>query len=100
VKSKIEQILINKLSKASTSDTSVALNRAGKSLAVILSVAEYQKFQAESEAKLQQLKAELKGVLSLVRSYTQRRSLAEVEAQLAALRQEIEQEAKLTTKDC
>jgi PHD/YefM family antitoxin component YafN of YafNO toxin-antitoxin module len=94
VSPKIEQILIEKLSKASASETPVTLKRAGKSLAVILSATEYQKFQAECETKLQHLKTELNGILSLVRSYTQRRSLAEVEAQLSTLRQEIEQEVE------
>jgi prevent-host-death family protein len=88
----VEQILISKLSEASSTERSVTLSQSGKPLAVVLSVSDYQKFQAEQEERLQKLKVKLKGILSLVRAHIQHRSLEEVEAQLASLRQTIEQE--------
>ncbi|MCQ3980471.1 MAG: hypothetical protein DPW09_44240 [Anaerolineae bacterium] len=55
-------------------------------------VSDYQEFQAEREEILKNLEKELSGILDLIRSHTQRQSLAEVEAKLAALRHIIEQE--------
>jgi PHD/YefM family antitoxin component YafN of YafNO toxin-antitoxin module len=92
VKSKIKQFLIDRFSKVSASDPAVTLDHEGKPVAVVLSAEDYQKFQHKREEKLQTLKTELQGILSMIRTQTRRRSLAEVEASLAALKQQIEQE--------
>ena len=91
---KTKQVLIDTLAKASDTDRPVTIKYKDKPLAVVLPVEDYQKFQAEREQKLMRLKQELDGILTLVRSYTHRQSLEEVEARLAALRQEIEQEGE------
>ncbi|MFC1975258.1 type II toxin-antitoxin system prevent-host-death family antitoxin [Chloroflexota bacterium] len=91
---KTKQVLIDTLAKVSDTDRPVTIKYKDKPLAVVLSVEDYQKFQAEREQKLIRLKQELDGILTLVRSYTHRQSLEEVEARLAALRQEIEQEGE------
>ncbi len=89
---KTKQVLIDTLSKASDTDHPVTIKHKDKPLAIVLPAEDYHKFQAEREQKLIHLKQELDGILALVRGYTRRQSLEEVEARLAALRQEIEQE--------
>jgi len=91
---KTKQTLIDELSKASATNHPVTIKHKDKSLAVILPIEDYEKFQAEREERLQKLKLELNGILALVRSYTGRQSLDEIEARLTALRQTIEQEIK------
>ena len=88
----LKKSLINALINAAATDQPVTIERENNSVAVVLSVEDYQKFQAEHEEKLKLMKRELDGLLTLVRSYTGHQTLAEVEARLAALRQEIEQE--------
>jgi PHD/YefM family antitoxin component YafN of YafNO toxin-antitoxin module len=89
---KTKQTLVDALSNASTADRPVTLKHKGRPLAVVLPVVDYQKFQAESEERLKRMKREFDGLLTLIRRYTHHQSLAEVEAQLAALRHEIEQD--------
>lgn len=90
---KLKQIL-KEFTKASTTESMVTINHKDKPVAVILPVATYQQFQAQQEKNLEELKAKLDSLLTFVRSYTQRKSLEEIEAQIAALRQKIEQEMK------
>ena len=92
MKSKIKQFLIDKFSKVSVTDPAVTLDHEGKPVAVILSAADYQKFQNKREEKLQTLKTELQGILSMIRTQTRRRTLAEVETSLAAMKEQIERE--------
>jgi prevent-host-death family protein len=92
VDQEIKELIISELAKASSSDHPITINYKGKPLAIVLSPADYQKLQAEREEKMQGLKVKLNGILALIRSHTQERTLEEIEAQLAALRQEIEQE--------
>ena len=89
---KAKQALINQLSKTSISNHPLMIKYRGTTLATVLPVEDHQKFQAEREEKLKDLKTELNSILSLIRSHTRHQSLAEVEAQLAALRDNIEQE--------
>ena len=91
---KAKQALVDALSKASAENRPVTITHKDKSLAVILPAEDYQKFQAEQEEKLKFLQQELNGILALIRNYPGRQSLEEVEAHLAALRKQIEQEQK------
>ncbi|MBN1218003.1 MAG: hypothetical protein JXM69_03655 [Anaerolineae bacterium] len=88
---KAKRALVNALSRASAEDHPVAVKHKDKSLALILPVEDYQKFQAAREERLKLMQQEFDGLLALVRRYTGRQSLEEVEAQLAALRKEIEE---------
>lgn len=99
MKSKIKQFLIDKFSKVSATDPAVTLDHEGKAVAVILSGDDYQKYQNKREEKLEALKTELQGILSMIRTQTRRRTLAEVEAGLAAMKQEIEQEIDQQLKE-
>ncbi|MBN1991433.1 MAG: type II toxin-antitoxin system Phd/YefM family antitoxin [Anaerolineae bacterium] len=91
---KAKRALIQALTKASVTDHPVTIKHKNKPVAVVLPVEDYQKFQAEREEKLKLMKQELDGILTLIRNYTGRQSLEEVEARLAALRREIEQEGE------
>ena len=86
------QTLIDELTRALSAEQLFAITRQDRPPAVVLPIEDYHKFQAEYEEKLQELKVELKSILHLVQSHTQRQSLEEVEARLAFLRQKIEQE--------
>lgn len=90
--SKVKQNIINEISKTLLDSRPLTVEYRGRALATILPVSDYQEFQAEREEILKNLEKELSGILDLIRSHTQRQSLAEVEAKLAALRQIIEQE--------
>jgi PHD/YefM family antitoxin component YafN of YafNO toxin-antitoxin module len=89
-----KQALIDALTRASATDRPVAIKHKDKPLAIVLPNKDYQKFQDEREKRLKLMKQELDGILALIRRYTSRQSLEEVKAQLAALRQSIEQEGK------
>lgn len=90
--SKTKQILIEELSRASTTKHPVAIKRKGKSLAVVLPVEDYKIFEAKREEKLKKLKTELNGILALIRTHIKYQSLEEIETELATLRQKIEEE--------
>ncbi len=90
---KFKQIL-KELTKASTTESIVTVSHNDKPVALILPVVTYQQFQAEQEKSLEELKVKLDGLLAFVQSYTRRKSLEEVEAQIAALRETIEEEMK------
>lgn len=89
---KAKQTLITKLSERLVSNHPLVIKYRNVTLATVLPVKNHQKFQAEREERLKDLKTELNSILRLIRSHTRRQSLAEVEAQLAALRDNIEQE--------
>ena len=85
------------LNNASLTDDSVFVNQDNQTKQdkiIVLSAAEYEKFQAENEARMKKLKQELDGILDLVRSYTQQRTLEDVEARLVKKKKKIEQEMK------
>lgn len=90
--SKVKQDIINEISKVSLNSPSLNIEYKGRVLATVLPFEEYREFQAKHKEIFKNLEKELNGILDLVRSHTQRQSLAEVEAQLAALRHIIEQE--------
>lgn len=90
--SRVKQDIINEISKTLLSSRPLNVEHKGRILATILPFEDYQEFQTKREEILKNLEKELNGILDLVRSHTQHRSLAEVEAQLAALRHVIEQE--------
>lgn len=90
---KFKQIL-QEITKASTTESIVTVSHNDKPVALILPVVSYQQFQAEQEKSLEELKVKLDSLLAFVRTYTRRKSIEEVEAQIAALRKEIEQEMK------
>lgn len=87
-----ERKLLSYLNNASETDSPIVISQKGETLAVVLSASDYQKFQAESEARLESLKQKLDGILALVQEYTQQRTLEDIQAQLVALRKKIEQE--------
>ena len=91
---KVKQTLIDALTRASIIDCPVAIKHKDKPLTIVLPSKDYQKFQDEREKRLKLMKQEMDGILALIRRYTNRQSLEEVEARLAALRQKIEQEGK------
>ncbi|HRV96203.1 MAG TPA: hypothetical protein P5526_28885 [Anaerolineae bacterium] len=88
----LKKKLINRLHQASSQNGPVAIDEDGKLIAVILSASDYQQFQAERDGRLLKLKQEMDAVLALVQSHTRKRSLAEVEARLGALRKIILEE--------
>jgi hypothetical protein len=90
--SKIKQALIKGLSKASSATYPVTFKQKGKTVAVLIPIEDNQEFCAEREEKLEQLKIELNGILTLIRSRLKHQQSAEIETQLAAHRQKIEQE--------
>ena len=90
---KFKQIL-QEITKASTTESIVTVSHNDKPVALILPVVSYQQFQAEQEKSLEELKVKLDSLLAFVRTYTRRKSIEEVEAQIAALRETIEQEMK------
>ncbi len=89
---KDKQTIIDEISKMVAEDRSFTINHKNKTLAIVLPIKDYQKFQSMQEARLIALKSELNCTLKLVRRYTGHESLAEVESRLAALRHTIEQE--------
>lgn len=89
---KTKRSLINQLLRVSNADSPITIKHKGKALAVVVPIENCEKFLAEREGKLELLKKEFDGILALVRSCTGRQTIEEVEARLAALRQEIEQE--------
>jgi prevent-host-death family protein len=91
MKKRTRQALIDELSQACKADRPVTIKHKGKPIAVVLPVEDYQEFQAGREKKLEKLKAEMKGILTLIRSRTKHQLLEEVETELKALRQKIEQ---------
>jgi prevent-host-death family protein len=95
---KKKRALLDALTKASSQDHPVTIERKDKPVAVVLPVEDYEEFKSRRDEKLKSMKHELDGILALVRSYTGRQSLEEVEARLAALRQEIEQEQEAKSK--
>src|SRR5262245_52154310 len=86
--------ILKEFTKASTTESIVTVSHKDKPVAVILPVVTYQQFQAQREKSLQELRTKLESLLTLVRTYTQRKSMEEIEAQLAVLRQTIEAELK------
>lgn len=88
----LKKRLINRLHQASSQDGPVTIDEDGELMAVILSAADYQQFQAERDDRLIKLKQELDAVLTLIQAHTRKRSLAEVEARLGALRKIILEE--------
>jgi PHD/YefM family antitoxin component YafN of YafNO toxin-antitoxin module len=90
---KFKQIL-KEFTKASSTESMVTVSHKDKPVAVILPVVTYQQFQAQREKSLEELRTKLNSLLTLVQSYTRRKSVEEVEADLAALRQKIEEELK------
>ena len=86
--------ILKQLVKASTTESMVTVSHKDKPVAVILPVVTYQKFQAQQEKSLEELRTKLDGLLAFVRTYTRHKSIEEVEAQIAALREKIEQEMK------
>lgn len=70
----------------------VTIKRGGKSVAVVLPIEDRKKFQAKREEELKNLKTELNGILTLIRSHIRYQSLEEVETQLATLRRTLKQE--------
>jgi hypothetical protein len=90
--SKVKQDIINEIAKTLLNSRPLTVEYKGRALATILPVEDNQEFQTQREEILKNLEKELKGIFDLIRSHTQRHSLAEVEAQLAALRHIIEQE--------
>lgn len=90
--SKVKQDIINEISKTLLNSRPLTVEYKGRALATILPIEDYQEFQTQREEVLKSLEKELNSILDLIRSHTQRQSLAEVEAQLAVLRHIIEQE--------
>jgi PHD/YefM family antitoxin component YafN of YafNO toxin-antitoxin module len=90
---KFKQIL-EELTKASTTESMVTVSHKDKPVAVILPVVTYQQFQAQREKNLEELRAKLDSLLTFVRTHTRRKSVEEIEAHIATLRQKIEQEMK------
>ncbi|MCL4298362.1 MAG: hypothetical protein KJ077_21675 [Anaerolineae bacterium] len=90
--SQVKQNIINEISKILLDNHPFTVEFKGHALATILPVSDYKEFQTEREEIFKNLEKELNGILDLIRSHTQHQSLAEVEAQLAALRHIIEQE--------
>ena len=88
---KIEQSLINELTRASNAGQPVSIKHKDQTVAVVLPVADYQQLQIEQEQKLESLKTELNGVLTLIRSRLKYQSLEKLEAQLLAHQQKIRQ---------
>ena len=84
--------VMSQLNHASENEEPLSVNQDSEERIIVLSASEYEKFQAESEARMKRLKQELDGILALVQSYTQQRTLEDVEARLVALRKKIEQE--------
>ena len=82
------------LDRTSQTDDSILVNQVKENKSTVVSASTYEKFQAESEARMERLKQELEGILALVRGYTQQRTLEDVEARLIALREKIEKEMK------
>ena len=91
---KAKHALIRTLSSLSAKNPANTVSPKNQPLAIVLPIEDQQKFQAEREAQLKQIKKELNGILALIRKHTGHQTLEEVEARLAALRQEIEQEQK------
>ena len=90
--SKTKQALINELAKVSRAKYPVTFTQKGKPVAVLLPIEDHQEFCAECEEKLEQLKIELNGIFALIRSRLKHQRPEEIETQLAAHRQKIEQE--------
>ncbi len=90
--SRTKQALINELSKVSSAKHPITFKQKGKTVTVILPIEDHQEFSAECEEKLEQLKIELNGILALIRSRLKHQRREEIETQLAAHRQKIEQE--------
>ncbi len=90
---KFKQIL-EELTKASNTESTVTVSHNDKPVALILPVVTYQQFQAEQEKSLEELKVKLDRLLAFVQSYTRRKTIEELEAQIAALREKIEEEMK------
>jgi hypothetical protein len=86
--------ILQEITKASTTESIVTVSHDDKPVALILPVVSYQQFQADQEKSLEELKVKLDSLLAFVRTYTRRKSIEEVEAQIAALRETIEQEMK------
>ncbi|MCB0164161.1 MAG: hypothetical protein KDI79_08055 [Anaerolineae bacterium] len=84
--------LINRLHQASSQNGPTILDENGQVMAVVLSASDYQQFQAERDDRLNKLKHKLDAVLALIQSHTRKRSLADVEARLGALRKIILEE--------
>lgn len=95
---KKKRALLDALAEASSQDHPVTIKGKDKPVAVVLPVEDYEEFKSKRDEKLKSMKRELDGILTLVRSYTGRQSLEEVEARLAALRQEIQQEQEEKSK--
>ncbi len=90
--SNVKQAIINEISNTLITNRPLTLKYQDRAVATILPVEDYQKFQAEREEKLKELKTELGSILNLICSYTRHQSLAELEAELLTLRHNIEQE--------
>ncbi len=89
-----QQLLIKELTKALVGNDPLALEADNRPPVVIIPFTTYQKLKAKRETRLRELKQELNGILTLIRSHVHRQSLEEVEAELAALRKKIEQETE------
>jgi len=90
--SKAKQALINELAKASRAKYPVTFKQKGKPVAVLFPIKDRQEFCTEREEKLEQLKMELNSILASIRSRLKHQRREEIETQLAAHRQKIEQE--------
>jgi hypothetical protein len=90
--SKVKQTIINQISSNLITGQTFTISYKDRALATILPVEDYQKFQRQRTERLKDLKRELNGLVELIRSHTGHQTLAEVEAQLAVLRHNIEQE--------
>lgn len=90
---KTKQVLINQLSKISATRQPASIRgKANRSLVILLSGEDREKFEARRKEKLDQLKKEMNDILTAIRGCTKYSSLEEVELELAAHRQKIKRE--------